>query len=87
MLACEEVLHGLVFEDAAAGFLYSVNSQFGMLAEGRYRRLLDDVVDLFLREIGIFEQCFARAVFWSIPACFTFAVLAMKPCCCPVRTG
>ena len=50
VLAREHVLHGLVFEQAAARLFDGQQGQIAVLAESRDRCLADDPVDLLLRE-------------------------------------
>ncbi|GMA34716.1 hypothetical protein GCM10025876_09200 [Demequina litorisediminis] len=56
VLAREDVLHGLVFEDATAGLGDRLHREVAVLAERRDRRLLDQHVNVFLGERGVCLQ-------------------------------
>ncbi len=56
MFACEKIFNGLIFEYATAGFGYGVNGKLGVFAESSHRGFLNDVVDLFLREVRVIQK-------------------------------
>lgn len=56
VLAGEEVLGGLVLNDAAPGLLNRHLRQFAVLVEGGDGCLLNDVIDLLLVVVGVLVQ-------------------------------